>query len=374
MYVQNPFIKFRPEPMNRDAIERVIGRTRRKLFFARWFTATMAFYFYTFFLLTALILTDRIGGELNLWVPFTLEWIIISGVTATVVGGALYGLVHAWWNRCSRREIAWMIDRRCDADALLVTALESDELQIDDSWVSLMEEKAAELTSSFMSRNLFRIPGQGIRWLFLLALMIDLGLVLFLTPVQKIQAPTPSTLEQTSASGNGRNTGAGKTGDGSETKSGATEQEDESNASGGDETNSDDSSPDESPDESSDNPEDPPMFDEERRRDHERDPQVQKEESDAGPTREGFVRAVNPERTAEAGDGDSEDENEENADQTPDPSRAEALHRQYQRQAERMIWRRSLSEEERGLVRRYFERIRPESNEDSEETDTGDDG
>jgi hypothetical protein len=342
--------------MNRDAIEQLIRRTRRKLFFARWLTATMSFYFYTFFVLTAFILTDRIGGELNLWVPFTLEWIIVSGVIGTVVGGALYGLAHAWWNRCSKREIAWMIDRRCGADALLVTALESDELQIDDSWASLMEEKAAELTTSFMSRNLFRIPGQGIRWLFLFALLIDLGLVLLLTPVQKIRTPAPSTGEQARASGGGGGKAKGKTGGGSEAKGGDTEQKNEPDASGEKENSKENSK-----DESRDNPEDSPMFGEKRRREHERDPQVQEEEPESGPTREGFVRAVNPGQKEQENGSGSDDENQDNADDTPDPSRAEALHRQYQRQAERMIWRRSLSEEERALVRRYFERIRPDS-------------
>ncbi len=352
--------------MDTQKLHRLLRRTGRKLFFARWLTSTLSFYFYAFFLGTALVLTDRIGGEADFWTPFTLEWVILTGVVIILVTGVAYGLMHAWWSRRSNRELAWMIDRRSGANAVLVTALEAEETSMDPSWFSLVEREANNMTKRILTRNLFRLPGQGIRWMFLLALLIDLGLVLFLTPVRTVQHGVSGTKQETKSVAetpgeNGGEANENKEAARSTSASGDREEEERDKQ--------DERSTDSQSSGGGSSQEDPPFFGEEQRKEHQRESKGVRIEAEEGPTREGFVRMVkrNEEHIEKKPDSSKQDHGDE---QSGDPSRADTLHRQFQRRAERMIWGRSLSSDERDVVRRYFREIRPRA-EDGEETRSG---
>ncbi len=367
------------------SVQKLLRRTRRKLFFSRWFTSTLQFYFYAFFIGTAVVLVDRIAGELDLWSPYTLEHRILLYVVVTIVGGLLIGVVSAWRDRRSLKELAWLIDRTCDSDALLITALESDRVEVDDEWKATIERKAGELSRPLLNRTLIRLPSQGIRWLFLFALLIDLFLVVMLTPVYERNRPSePTRVKKSRSASAGSNATSGApntngrrgsknrpTGSGSGKSKGAKKKKKTStdrNESKPRKNQKRKNTPPEKASSSNDDPRSNKLYGPKRRHEHRRQKKSVRREARGGPLRDGYVRVLDTERKTAASRADSARSGPSSgrANRSGDDSKngtrrkVREIYRRYRRRAEKMIRNRSLPPEKRELVRRYFEAIRPD--------------
>jgi len=373
-----------------SSVEKLLRKTRRRLFFTRWFSATIQFYFYAFFTGTALILFDRIAGELEWWSPYSLERLILISILVTFVAGAGCGAVVAWRERRTMKELAWLIDRACGTGALLVTALESDEVRVDEEWRTTIERKANQLSGPLLSRTLIRWPRQGIRWLFLGALLIDLFMVGLLTPRHERKRPEHRQQQQQQVNARGGQTKASTGGNGSARDRGASsggknkKKNELSGKNGSGKSSNKKRSPENrpnQPDQNTSRSAGPPeqtkgaskLYGPEKRHEHQRRETTVRRKAENGPLRDGLVRMFDVERGRKAG-GSSEKEKTEsegegqgsNPTRQPDQTeqnerrRARAIYRNYRRKAEKMIRNRSLSPDDRELVRQYFEAIRPE--------------